>query len=48
MPIYYFTVDLTIKHMDIATPGRKGNLTGVTTGNDDDEGPAGAGNVAPK
>jgi PTS system glucose-specific IIC component len=50
MPVYYFVVDFFIKKQNIATPGRNGNLTGVSTGNDDDESSAKApkGKVAPK
>jgi phosphotransferase system glucose/maltose/N-acetylglucosamine-specific IIC component len=40
MPIYYFTVDFFIKKMDIATPGRNGNMAGVSVGNDDDDDPS--------
>jgi phosphotransferase system glucose/maltose/N-acetylglucosamine-specific IIC component len=32
MPVFYFTVDFMIKAMDIATPGRKGNLAGIGGG----------------
>jgi phosphotransferase system glucose/maltose/N-acetylglucosamine-specific IIC component len=40
MPIYYFTVDFMIKGMDIATPGRKGNLAGIGGGDKSNTGSA--------
>lgn len=49
MPIYYFLADILIRKANLATPGRNGNIAGLTSDdNDDDIKPVSRGQIAPK
>ena len=33
-PVYYFMADIAIKKLNLATPGRMGNITGTLAGDE--------------